>query len=143
MHQNDHGGCKRKKTAIAFDSLKYKHFEFILSKSENIVVNYFSGVIQTTLQTLGCLQTQLGTKLLLLFVSCFKELKIFVVPRFFQSVRSGSAWSKSSGKRRRGSTRRNCASLRSRSASSAPASKRLRSASAAARRREEPRRRQK
>lgn len=57
-----------------------------------------------------------------------------------QSVRSVSVWNKSSGKRRRGSTRSVCASWRSKNGNSAPVSRRLRSANAAVRRRGEPRR---
>lgn len=81
--------------------------------------------------------------IVLRFVSFSKEASVtFVVLCFFQSARSGSAWSKSSGKRRRGSTRSDCASWKSRSANNAPVSKRLRSASAAVRRSGGPRRRQ-
>lgn len=53
-----------------------------------------------------------------------------------KSVRSVSAWNKSSERRRRGSTRSVCASWRSRSGSSVPVSRRLRSANAAVKRRE-------
>lgn len=57
-----------------------------------------------------------------------------------QSARSVSVWNKSSGKRRRGSTRSVCASWRSKNGNSVPVSRRSKSANDAVRRRGELRR---